>query len=96
MHVEPSFVLYALLLDQGYCLRAYILYSWNLLNLLSWKGGGEVGCFPPLVATGPRVVSDGGASTPSNSGSDTDTWSTSGESSSSQPSVRSCSTEASR
>ena len=40
MHVEPSFVLYALLLDQGYCLRAYILYSWNLLNLLSWKWGG--------------------------------------------------------
>ena len=48
MHAEPSFVLYALLLDPGCCLRAHTVRS-ELLNLLSrgrekWKGRGlEVG-----------------------------------------------------
>ena len=48
-----------------------------------------------LTALNLTLLSDGGVSTPSNSDSDTDTWNTSGEASS-QPSVRSCSTEASR
>ena len=49
-----------------------------------------------LTALNLTLLSDGGVSTPSNSDSDTDTWNTSGETPSSQPSVRSCSTEASR
>ena len=48
-----------------------------------------------LTALNLTLLSDGGVSTPSNSDSDTDTWNTSGEASS-QPSVQSCSTEASR
>ena len=48
-----------------------------------------------LTALSLTLLSDGGVSTSSSSDSDTDTWNTSGGASS-QPSVRSCSTEASR
>ena len=36
MHVEPSFVLYALLLDPGCCLRAHIILS-EIVGLVKQK-----------------------------------------------------------